>query len=100
MICVWIDQEHGKDSYLRLVVWHMLHKRLIRKLLGAICNVLCRVSRWSSYNWRACCGGRMHHGALVVLVLPLLGHIWYWKTKICLIRNTEKRIWSFLKGSR
>lgn len=30
-----------KDSYLRLVVWHMLHKRLIRKLLGTICNILC-----------------------------------------------------------
>lgn len=70
-----------KVSYLRLVVWHMLHKRLIRELLRAIGNILSWISWWCRNNRRAGCWCGMHHGALMMLVLPLLWHIWYYKAR-------------------
>lgn len=65
------------QPYLRLVMWHMLNKRLIWKLLRTVGNVLCGISWGGGHNWGACCWGWVHHGALMMLVLPLLGHIWY-----------------------
>lgn len=56
---------------------HMLHERLVWKLLRTVGDVLCGVSWRGGHDRRACCWGRVHHGALMVLILPLLGHIWY-----------------------
>lgn len=65
------------QPYLWLVMWHVLNKRLVWKLLRTIGNVLCGVSWRGSHDRGACCRGGVHHGALMMLVLPLLGHIWY-----------------------
>lgn len=62
---------------------HVLNKRLIWKLLRTIGNVLCGISWWGGHNWWACCWGGVHHGALMMLVLPLLGHIWYCRRHQC-----------------
>lgn len=57
---------------------HVLDQRLVGKLLRAVGNVLRGVSGGRGGNdRRPCCGGRVHHGALMVLLLSLLGHIWY-----------------------
>lgn len=69
--------------YLRLIMGHVLNKRLIWKLLRTIGNVLCGISWWGGHNGWACRWGGMHHGALMVLVLPLLGHIWYCRRNQC-----------------
>lgn len=63
---------------LRLIVWYMLDQRLTGELLRAVGNILCGVSgRRGGDDGRPCRGGRVHHGALMVLLLSLLGHIWY-----------------------
>lgn len=68
---------------LRLIMRHVLDQRLVGKLLRAVGNVLRGVSGGRGGNdRRPCCGGRVHHGALMVLLLSLLGHIWY--CSICL----------------
>ena len=78
----WVRSYH---SYLRLIMWHVLNKRLIWKLLRTIGNVLCGISWRGGYNWRAGRWGWVHHGALMMLVLPLLGHIWYCrKRQLCI----------------
>lgn len=74
--------------YLRLIMWHMLDQRLIGKLLRAVGNVLSGVSGRGGYNGWSCRGGRVHHGALMMLVLSLLGHIWYYR------KEKETRKWT------
>lgn len=76
------------QPYLRLIMWHMLNKRLIWKLLRTIGNVLCGISWWGGHNRWACCWGWVHHGALMMLVLPLLGHIWYCRKDDLVLENT------------
>lgn len=70
-------------------MWHMLNKRLIWKLLRTIGNILCGISWWGGHNWWACCWGWVHHGTLMMLVLPLLGHIWYCRKKRRNIRTQQ-----------
>lgn len=77
------------QAYLRLIMWHMLNKRLIWKLLRTIGNILCGISWWGGHNWWACCWGWVHHGTLMMLVLPLLGHIWYCRKKRRNIRTQQ-----------
>lgn len=69
-------------------MWHMLNKRLIWKLLRTIGNILCGISWWGGHNWWARCWGWVHHGALMMLVLPLLGHIWYCRKDDLVLENT------------
>lgn len=67
---------------LRLIMRHMLDQRLVGKLLRAVGDVLRGVSGRGGDDGWPCRGGGVHHGALMVLVLSLLGHIWY--CSICL----------------
>lgn len=81
---------------LRLIMRHMLDQRLIGKLLRAVGNVLSGVSGRGGYDGWPCRGGWVHHGALMMLVLSLLGHIWYFTCSICLglvHRHGRHRYW-------
>lgn len=72
-------------------MWHVLNKRLIGKLLRTIGNVLCGISWWGGHNWWACCWSWVHHGTLMMLVLPLLGHIWYCRKRWLSVR--KQHLW-------
>lgn len=67
---------------LRLIMWHMLDQRLTGELLRAVGDVLRGVGGRGGYDGRPSGGGRVHQCALMMLVLSLLGHIWY--CSICL----------------
>lgn len=61
---------------------HLLDQRLTGELLRTAGKVLGRVGGALCYNRWSRCRGWVHHGGRawwVVLVWPLLGHVWYWR---------------------